>query len=112
PVRGRVLAGVAQQVADHLLEPERIAVDPERTLAERPRDAQLLAVDLMPLRFQRGLDEHPEIDQLAFELDASSGDARNVEQVVEQSREMLGLIPNQRSRARGPRRPLRRLRSP
>jgi hypothetical protein len=38
----------------------------------------------MPLHFQRGLDEHPEIHQLAFELDASSGDARNVEQVVEQ----------------------------
>src|SRR4029450_8536053 len=100
-IRRRVLPGVAQQVADHLLQPERIAIDTDCTRAERLRDAQLLPFDVMLFRLQRGLDDHPEINGPPFELDASSGDARNVEQVVEQSCQGLGWMTNKYCTPRG-----------
>ena len=91
PSRRRVLRGVGQQVLDDLLEPRRIRVDgafaggDQRQRVAAPVDERSRALDGARRRVARG------DTALASQADLSLGDPGHVEEVVDQSRQVLGL---------------------
>ena len=105
----RVFDGVVQQVAEHLREPRRVRVGPERRVRQFQVNAVGLPVDGRPRRVDRGLQHRAEVDSLASHLQLVLCDPRHVEQVVGQPHQLhqlplhrharflddLGLVPGQ-----------------
>ena len=87
----RELGSVLQQVADHLCEACRVAVDEEQLA--RHRDLQLDALPAEDLsQVFAGAAHHPvELDALALQPDLAPRDARDVQQVVDESGHLLRL---------------------
>ena len=81
---GRVLDGVVQQVVEHLHEPRRVRVGPERHVRQIQLNAVALSLDDRPRRVDRGVQHGAQVDPLASHLQLSLCDARHVEQVVGQ----------------------------
>ena len=95
----RELAGVREQVPHHLREPRAIAVDGQRRvgaleLQDDPTRSQEGGVVVRGLARQGG-----EVDALAAQPDLAVGDARHVEEVVHEARQVLGLARHHLSRA-------------
>ncbi len=99
----RVLGGVGQQVGDHLAQARRVAVDAQAA----PRHVHLQRV--LPLLEQRAghldrlRDDLRDLDDFGLELDPAARDARDVQQVVDQPREMADLALDDRALAFGSR---------
>jgi hypothetical protein len=86
-----VLRRVAKQIGEYLGQPRRVAIDDKRGR----RDLEL---EVVPLHFHEragdfdGLrDRVAKIDDLGPKLELSLGDARDIEQVVDQMRDLLDL---------------------
>ena len=86
-----VFGRVAQDVAQGLREPQRVGVDPERRIGNLGRE-------LVPALLYQGLhdldgarDQRRKLDRLARQVDLAARDARHIEQVVDQSREVREL---------------------
>ena len=95
-----VLGGVVEEVADHLGQAGGVALHLER--ARRQRHHQLLAarVDQRPRGLDRARDHRGEVDRLALQRDLAARDARDVEQVVDQPRQLVDLALDDVARAR------------
>ncbi len=87
----RELGRVGDQVADHLGQPHRIAVDPDRgaRALHLGRPAALAQHRLGEL--ERARDHVAQVDAPAAQPDLSRRDARDVEQVVDHAREVRDL---------------------
>ena len=88
-----VLRGVVEQVAEHLRQAREIALHVERVVGHVERRARAAARSISGCI---GLDARaprssPTVDRLAAEVDLAAGDARDVEQVVDQARQVLHL---------------------
>src|SRR6185437_3725891 len=87
----RVFGGVPENIADALHEPREIRIHVERPVPRRDRDpvpllAQLRADGLDSLR-----DDARDIDRPAAKLYASLRDARDIEQIIHEPRELSRL---------------------
>ena len=89
--RAGELGGVGEQVADHLRQPHRIAVDPQRLLGHRQHRRRRPASHRR-LRLLEGAHGNvAQVDSLSVQLDLAGGDARDIEQVVDESRQVPDL---------------------
>src|SRR5207249_414053 len=86
-----VFGRVAQDVAQGLREPQRVGVDPERRIGNLGRE-------LVPALLYQGLhdldgarDQRRKLDRLARQVDLAARDARHIEQVVDQARQVREL---------------------
>ena len=79
-----VLRGVVQQVDDHLLQPDRVGLEPERADGEPHREPVLALVDEGPGRLDGRGDDRGQGHRLQAEPDLAPGDPGDVEQVVDQ----------------------------
>ena len=95
----RVLGGVVHQVGEHLLKPDRVAEHGHGSVRKRQVELLLLRVELGPLGLDREADCGSQVHGRPLELDAAAGDARHVEQVVEQPREVVRLAAHHAARA-------------
>jgi hypothetical protein len=87
----RVLGRVVEQVADHLREARRIGVEVDR-LARHAHEQQLaLRIDHGHGRLDRLADDRLQLHALPLELHLALRDARHVEQVVDEARELRDL---------------------
>jgi hypothetical protein len=90
PALGRELRGVVQQVRQHLRQPVDVAGHDE---PDRARDAQLVAARLD--QRHRGLDRArhhvAQLDRMPFDHDLALRDAADVEQVVDEPRQVRDL---------------------
>ena len=91
PRRRRELGGIGEQVADHLGQPHRIAVDPHRLVRKRDHGRNEPARERRPGLLERAADDLAQVGRLLVQLDLAGGDARDVEQVVDQAREVPHL---------------------
>ena len=87
----RVLGGVAQQIADDLRQTRRIGVEAHRVAGQRDRERMAARVDARADHLDRLLDDRGQQDQLLAERDLPLGNARHVEQVVDEPREVPHL---------------------
>ena len=94
-----VLGRVVDEVADGLLQPHRVAVHGHGVVGQPDLDRLLLGGDPDVLRLDRRGHDVPEIHERGVQLDAAAGDAGDVEQVVQQGRQVLGLALEHRNRA-------------
>ena len=87
----RVLDRVREQVAEDLLQPDRIGVDHQRIL--RKGDRQLLAAGARHRRHRvrRFRDRLPHGEATLAQLDLAAADARDVEQLVDDPHHVAGL---------------------
>ena len=90
--RFRVLGRVLDQVGDHLGEADRIALDEEGADRDRNRQVLLLGLDQRPGDLHRPRDRGCQVEPLPAQVDLAHGGARDVEEVVDQPREM-GHLP-------------------
>ena len=91
PAIGRELGRVADQVADYLCEPHRVAVDVQRLAGSAHDDAVIARCDFRHGGLDRLADDRGDVHRLRFQVDLSLGDARYLEQVVDQPRHVLYL---------------------
>ena len=91
PAGGRVLRGVVEQVREDLRDPDDVALGIERVVADVHDEAVLLPVDLRPRRVDGGLDHGGQVDVLLPQRQLVAGDTRDVEQIVDEAREMVDL---------------------
>jgi hypothetical protein len=85
-----VLDGVADQVADDLLEAHPVATNELQRL-DIGRVVERLALRGRVVRVEAVSDDLREVDGLGVEDDLAVGDARDVEQIVDQPREVVRL---------------------
>ena len=95
----RVLQAIDQQVRDDLLEPRGIALHPGRLGAHMQRVAGGRALDVE--RAAHARDQLGQVDRLQGERDASGDHAADVEQVVQQVRQVACLAAQDRARFGG-----------
>ena len=88
---GRELRCIRQQIADHLREPDHVAVDLQRLRRRIDRHRLPPCGDHRPRGLERALDDILCDQALPLQLDLVAGDARDVQQVVDEAREMRGL---------------------
>ena len=79
----RELDGVRQQVRDGLLQPARVTRHPDRHLPVRRVERQPLDRRVPGRGVQGHLDDTPEVDELRAEHEPAGGDARRVEEVLD-----------------------------
>jgi hypothetical protein len=87
----RVLGCVGEQIRGHLAKSHDIPVDAHLRLQHFRRHDLTARLDLRQHGFERRGHHVLETHHFAPQLDAAVGDARHVEQVVDQVREMAGL---------------------
>ena len=90
-LRRRVLGGIENEVGDDLLDAHGIGVEDQRLFRYGDGQRVLARIDEGAGRIQRIGDGCRDIDGLLAKLDGSSRDARDFEQVVEQSRQKTHL---------------------
>src|SRR6185312_13562502 len=88
---GRVLRGIDEHVRHALPEPHFVDADVDRFERLGHRQAVPLAADQRLRRLDRELDAAAYVCDFALEIDATLGDPRDVQQIVEQSPEVYGL---------------------
>src|SRR5262245_36233802 len=88
PARIRVLRRVGEQVADALHEPCTVAIDTKRRVAHADDDLVPLLAHERLCAFERFGDYVGEIDGPALQLDSPLRDARDVEQIVYEPRQL------------------------
>ena len=86
-----ILGGVVQQVGEHLGDPYQVGVHRQGYRRRGQRQHVLARIDQRPADLDRAGDDRPRVDGLDAELDLSAGDPRDVEQVVDQSHQLLDL---------------------
>ena len=86
-----VLARVAQQVADDLGEPYRVAVQIDGSLREDDRQVVLHGFDERPDGLDGVVHDRGELERLLSKLDLSERDATHVEQVVHEPHHVADL---------------------
>ena len=93
PPRGVYLMALVQEVADHLLEPHRVAVDDDRLgRRRRARGRCLRAGRDVPRARQAALDHVAQVDRARrCRMILPRGHPRDVEQVVDQPRQVADL---------------------
>ncbi len=99
-MRSHVLRGVREQVDEHLLEPRAVAADEDVSGGQRERHPMVLRFDEASGDVDRTPDDRREVDELVAKLDLAGADPRDVEQIVDDAREMARL-----ARHRFPRHP-------
>ena len=88
--RVAVLGGVRQEVRKDLRQAEVIDFQPHRFDRQTNFQMLVLPTELRPHRFDRGIDDRDEGQGLLPELKLAFGDARDVQQVVQQQ----GHVPD------------------
>ena len=87
----RVLARVGEQIDHDLLEPDGIDVHHDGLRRPHERHLVLAAGELAPDGLERALRDGDEIEALLPELDLPLGDARDLEQVVDDAVKVVRL---------------------
>jgi hypothetical protein len=87
----RVLAGIVQDICEHLGEPHAVAVHHDRPCRQRGLDVLIRARHERATGFDRLLDHRREVDALHAQVDATATDAADVDQVVDQPHELREL---------------------
>ena len=90
PPGGRVLAGVAEQIAQHLREPHDVATD-HRVAAQLKREFLVLLLQRALRGLDRALDRVAQAHPSRLEAHVAAMDAADVEQVVDEAAEVLRL---------------------
>ena len=85
------LARVVEQVADHLRQPRGVGAQIERLRRQRHRQLVVQAAVPRARRLDGLLDDRPELDGLLAKLELAARDAAEVEQVVDQARQLAHL---------------------
>ena len=91
PAFGRVLGGVGEQVGDDLLGARGIGEERHRLVGHVDRQLVLLLVHDRPHSVGGAADDRQDIDVFLLEGDLIAVDARNIEQIVDEPREVLRL---------------------
>jgi hypothetical protein len=89
-----VLRRIVQQVADDLDKPGLIAFQSHRPRRKRNGQMMPARLDQRAARLDRAVDDSREVERLARECDLTLRDARDVEQIVHQPRQVLRLALN------------------
>ena len=76
--------GVVQEVADHLREPDRIPIDPQRTRGPGDDEAQPRGLQGRPVVLGGQTRDRGEVAGLPLERELPPGDARDVEEIIDQ----------------------------
>ena len=87
----RVLAGVVQQIADHLFDARRIGIHPYRVCGQVCDETVLGGLNQGLRALDCGFDHHAQIDTFDLEYDLAGRDARDLEQIVDQLNELHDL---------------------
>ena len=95
-------AGVVEQVGDDLREPDWIGVDEHGFVAEFHRQGVVATFDLIATRINRIGDHGANVERPTCEFQLAALDARDVEQIVRQSRHVLRLPADDVQGARCP----------
>ena len=98
PASGGVLHRVRDEVPDHLLEPHRVPVHQDGVRRIHDVEVDPRALRLRGERLDRPLDRDAEIDDPALERDLAGLDARHLEEIVHQPRELAALARDDRRR--------------
>src|SRR5690606_3651002 len=85
---GRVLRGVAQQVREHLREADRIGIELDALLGQLDRKLVPGLVEKRARLLERALDDRAERDSGLAQLEPALRDARALEQIVDEPREL------------------------
>ena len=88
---GAVAARVRQQVDDDLLDARRIDERDDRRAGLRERDALAVALEFRARRLDGVVEDLAQVDVLQPEVDVAARDARDVDQVVDDTRQHGGL---------------------
>ena len=87
----RELHGILQQVADHLGQASRVALDPHRTRCGRDVQSHSGRCEQGAVILGRTADDVPEIDALVLDLELTSRNSRHLQEVVDEPREVTDL---------------------
>ncbi len=93
PARVRVLGGVVEQVRQRLHEPHAVALDLEWLGRHVDGDGVPAVLDQPVHALERARDHVVQTYALAVEPDHAPRDARDVEQVLDETGELIGLPP-------------------
>ena len=93
-----VLAGIVQQIAQHLRQARCIGVDQNRLRRRAHLELVTRLVECRPHGLQCIVDRLQRVHRRALEHDAPVPDARQLQQVVDQMRHLLDLTLDQRHR--------------
>ncbi len=93
-----VLGGVRQYVDHALHEPRAIAIDVQRELLGDNRDVVPLLTNHRRHRLRGLSDDACQIDRLALQLNPALSDPRDIQQIVDQTRQVSRLAPNHADR--------------
>ena len=86
-----VLRGIAQKIAEHLHQSGEIAMDCNRTIRALHDEAVLMRLDHGLQRFHGAIDDRTDRHDALAELDGAVRDARDIEKIVDQTREVRRL---------------------
>src|SRR6185312_2461952 len=76
--RARVLRGVVEEVREHLREPRKVGLEPDRLGRKLHAELVPAALDQRTARLERDAHRIAQLDALLAQLDLAAGDARNV----------------------------------
>ena len=91
PLGRRELDRVRQEIREDLLEPDRVAGDPDRLGRQRRLQRDLAGLELRPACLRRPLEELDDVDRLTDDADLLLRHARHVEQIVDEADEVVDL---------------------
>src|SRR5207244_4314002 len=86
-----VFRGIVDEVGQNLREAREVRLHMQRLAWKQQRERVLICIDKWPARLRGGGDDLGDVDRLELEVDLALGDARYVEQIVDQAHELLQL---------------------
>ncbi len=89
--RLRVLVGVAQQIRDDLRQPVEVADDPQRRLGKLEHELVFPRLDRRRQLLGAGLDRDVQVHRRAVEGDLAAADPCEIEQIVDEARQVREL---------------------
>ena len=93
-------AALFSRLPTDLREPQRVASRPDRLAPAASTAWCRLRVDRRAARSRCGVDDAPAVERARAQLELAAGDARDIEQIVEQPRHVLRPAARSRSRLR------------
>src|SRR5206468_10194771 len=92
---GSEFGGVAQKVPENLPQPRRVATYESLICMQAHDQPQLLRIDFAAAGLYGILDQSVQIDRFGLKVELSLGDARHIEQIVDEPRFNLDVSTDQ-----------------
>ena len=91
PALARVFRRIDDEVGQHLGNAREISLEPQRLGGQRHDERVLEGIERGSARFDRRGDHARDVDRLDLELDLAAGDARYIEQIVDETHQLAKL---------------------